>query len=47
MQILKYTAFAGIDNSAKKILITTDDVDYSTSTVRHYKLADFLHMDSL
>lgn len=33
--------------SVKKILITGDDVDYSTSTVYHYKLKDFLMMDEL
>lgn len=43
----EFSAFAGIDNSVKKILITNDDIDYSTSTVYHYRLADFLEMDSL
>lgn len=43
----EFSAFAGIDNTAKKILITNDDVDYSTSTVYHYKLKDFLMMDEL
>ena len=36
-----------MDNSMKKILITNDGVDYSTSTVYHYKLKDFLMMDEL
>lgn len=40
-------AFAGIDNAREKILITNDDFDYSTSTVRHVKLKDFLLMQSL
>lgn len=40
-------AFAGIDNQSQKILITNDDIDYSTSVVRHIKLQDFLLMDSL
>lgn len=31
----------------KKIIITSDDIDYSTSTVYHYKLKDFLMMDEL
>ena len=31
----------------KKIIITNDDIDYSTSTVYHYKLRDFLLMESL
>ena len=38
-------AFADIDNAHAKILITNDDIDYSTSTVRHIKLKDFLEMD--
>ena len=41
------SAFAGIDNTMKKIIITNDDIDYSTSTVYHYKLRDFLLMDEL
>ena len=40
-------AFAGLDNAREKILITNDDFDYSTSTVRHVKLKDFLLMQSL
>ena len=36
-----------LDNSHEKIIITNDDIDYSTSTVRHIKLKDFLLMDSL
>lgn len=36
-----------LDNSAKKILITTDEIDYSTSTVTHIPLADFLVLDEL
>lgn len=40
-------AFNSLDNSCQKILISNDDFDYSTSTVRHIKLADFLKMDSL
>lgn len=43
----EFSAFAGLDNSAKKILITNDAIDYSTSTVYHYKLKDFLQMDEL
>lgn len=41
------SAFNDIDNSVKKIIITNDDVDFSTSTVYHYKLKDFLFMNSL
>ena len=43
----EFSAFSDIDNTMKKIIITTDDVDYSTSTVYHYKLKDFLYMDEL
>ena len=43
----EFSAFADIDNSMKKILITNDDIDYSTSTVYHYRLKDFLLMDEL
>ena len=32
---------------AKRIIITNDDIDYSTSLVQHIKLKDFLLMDSL
>lgn len=40
-------AFVGLDNNKLKIIITTDEIDYSTSTVRHIKLHDFLLMDDL
>ncbi len=43
----EFKAFASIDNTHKKILITNDDLDYSTSTVIHIKLKDFLTMESL
>ena len=43
----EFSAFSGIDNTMKKIIITNDDIDYSTSTVYHYKLNDFLMMDEL
>lgn len=43
----EFSAFAGIDNAIKKIIITNDDLDYSTSTVYHYRLKDFLLMDEL
>lgn len=39
--------FKNIDNLSQKILITNDDIDYSTSVVKHIKLKDFLLMDSL
>lgn len=40
-------AFANLDNMVKKIIITNDDIDYSTSTVVHIKLKDFLMMTDL
>lgn len=43
----EFSAFADIDNTYKKIIITNDEIDYSTSTVYHYKLKDFLEMDNL
>ena len=43
----EFKPFAKIDNSVKKIIITNDDVDYSTSTVSHVKLKYFLIMNSL
>ena len=43
----EFSAFANIDNTNKKIIITNDDIDYSTSTVYHYKLRDFLEMNEL
>lgn len=43
----EFSAFSNIDNSVKKIIITNDDIDYSTSMVYHYKLKDFLMMDEL
>ena len=43
----EFSAFASIDNTMKKIIITNDDIDYSTSTVYHYKLKEFLGMDEL
>lgn len=36
-----------MDNLTQKIIITNDDIDYSTSTVRHIKLKDFLVMKEL
>lgn len=34
----EFSAFDKSDNRNKKILITTDLIDYSTSTVQHMKL---------
>ena len=43
----EFDAFKNMDNLSQKIIITNDDIDYSTSTVRHIKLKDFLMMTSL
>ncbi len=43
----EFRAFAGVDNLSQKIIITNDDIDYSTSLIRHIKLKDFLLMESL
>ena len=43
----EFLAFANIDNLSQKILITNDDIDYTTSTVKHIKLKDFLLIKSL
>ena len=43
----EFEAFNNVDNLSKKIIITNDDLDYSTSAVTHVKLKDFLLLDSL
>ena len=43
----EFSAFSGIDNLVKKIIITNDDIDYSTSTVYHCKFKDFVRLNSL
>ena len=43
----EFSAFSDIGNLDQKIIITNDDIDYSTSTVRHIKLKDFLLMEEL
>jgi len=43
----EFAAFKNIDNLSQKIIITNDDIDYSTSIVKHIKLKDFLMMESL
>ena len=45
--VREFEAFKGIDNLSQKILITNDELDYSTSVVRHIKLKDFLRMQDL
>lgn len=43
----EFRAFSNLDYSCKKILITNDDLDYSTSTVIHLKFKDFILMKDL
>ena len=43
----EFNAFKGISQLDKKIIITNDDVDYSTSNVTHVKLSNFLKLESL
>lgn len=43
----EFDAFKNIDNLSQKIIITNDDIDYSTSVVKHIKLKDFLMMEHL
>lgn len=43
----EFGAFAKLDNSCHKIVITNDDIDYSTSTIRHIRFEDFVKMDEL
>lgn len=43
----EFSAFENLDNVTKKIIITNDEVDYSTSLVQHIKLKDFLLLETL
>lgn len=43
----EFEAFSNIDNLSQKIIISNDEIDYSTSTIKHIKLKDFLLMESL
>lgn len=43
----EFAPFNMTDNSRKKIIITNDEIDYSTSTVQHIRLEDFLFMEDL
>ncbi len=43
----EFNAFKNIDHLSQKIIITNDDIDYSTSVVKHIQLKDFLMMESL
>ena len=43
----EFRAFENCDPLSQKILITTDELDYSTSIVRHIRFRDFLTMQNL
>lgn len=43
----EFAPFHKLDQSRRKIIITNDDLDYSTSTVDHIQLKDFLRLESL
>lgn len=43
----EFTAFSSLSQIDRKILITNDDLDYSTSNVEHMRLRAFLTSDSL
>ena len=43
----EFSAFAKLDNSCQKIVITNDEIDYSTSTVRHIRFKDFVLVNEL
>lgn len=43
----EFSLFNVLDQSRKKILITNDEIDYSTSTVEHISLPRFLDMNNL
>lgn len=39
------SAFSSVSQLDRKILITNDEIDYSTSNVQHIRLRDFLLME--
>lgn len=43
----EFGAFRGISQLDRKILITNDDIDFSTSNIQHIRLEDFLLMTEL
>jgi len=43
----EFALFNKLDQSCRKIIITMDEVDYSTSTVRHIPFKDFLQIKDL
>ena len=44
---LEFGAFSKLDNSCQKIVISNDEVDFSTSAVRHILFRDFVLMEEL
>lgn len=43
----EFSAFRGISQLDRKIIITNDEIDYSTSNVQHISLKQFLRLDNL
>ena len=43
----EFALFNKLDQSCRKIIITTDEIDFSTSTVKHITLKDFLQLQDL
>ena len=43
----EFSAFTALSQLDRKIIITNDDIDFSTSNVQHIRLKDFLFMDHL
>lgn len=43
----EFKAFNNLNQIDKKTIITTDDIDYSTSNVEHIKFKDFIHLENL
>lgn len=43
----EFGAFATLDNTHQKIIISNDEVDYSSSTVRHIRFRDFVELEEL
>ena len=43
----EFKAFNKMDYTYDKVLITNDEIDYTTSMVRHIKLKDFLELEEL
>ena len=45
--VVEEKAYNGLSQLDRKIIITNDDIDFSTSNVQHIKFKDFLLMNSL